>query len=185
MAFLELPGEYIPWWAMRRLGIDKWLVCPVLSMYKDVRSRVRVGEGFREELDVVGVHRGSVLSRLLLIIVLEAPSREFHTGLEKARQIDGRTMKGAEMFKAGSEFCCYLGNMLSAGGDCELTVVIRCECLRRKFCQLLPLPIYHTFLVLTGGLVYLTGMRSVMLHATETHAMTMATLNLFSIMKDL
>ena len=29
---------------------------------------------------VVGVHQGSVLSRLLLIIVLEAPSREFHTG---------------------------------------------------------------------------------------------------------
>ena len=27
----------------------------------------------------MGVHQGSVLSRLLLIIVLEAPSREFHT----------------------------------------------------------------------------------------------------------
>ena len=28
----------------------------------------------------MGVHQGSVLSRLLLIIVLEAPCREFHTG---------------------------------------------------------------------------------------------------------
>ena len=66
---------------MRRLGIDKWLVSPVHSMYKDVRSRVWVGDGFSEELDVVvGVHQGSVLSRLLLIIVLEATSREFHTG---------------------------------------------------------------------------------------------------------
>ena len=52
-----------------------------VSMYKDVRSRVRIGDGFSEELDVVlDVHQGSVLSRLLLIIVLEAPSREFHTG---------------------------------------------------------------------------------------------------------
>ena len=28
----------------------------------------------------MGVHKGSVLSLLLLTIVLEAPSREFHTG---------------------------------------------------------------------------------------------------------
>ena len=36
---------------------------------------------FSEELDVVvGVHKGFVLSRLLLIIVLAAASREFHTG---------------------------------------------------------------------------------------------------------
>ena len=49
-------------------------------MYKDVRSKVRVGEGFREEMLGVGVHQGSALSRLLLIIVFEATSREFHTG---------------------------------------------------------------------------------------------------------
>ena len=49
-------------------------------MYKDVRSKVRVGNGFSEELCVVvGVHQGSVVSRLLLIIVLEAPSRVFNT----------------------------------------------------------------------------------------------------------
>ena len=46
-------------------------------MHKDLRKKVRVGE----ELGVVvGVHPGSVLGRLLLIIVLEAPSREFRTG---------------------------------------------------------------------------------------------------------
>ena len=50
-------------------------------MYMDVISRVRVGEGFREELNVVvGVHQGSILSQLLLFIVLSASSREFHTG---------------------------------------------------------------------------------------------------------
>ena len=37
----------------------------VQSMYKDVRSRVRVGSGYSEEFGVkVGVHQGSVLSPL-------------------------------------------------------------------------------------------------------------------------
>ena len=42
---------------------------------------VRVGDGYSEEFGVgVGVHQGSVLSPLLFIIVLEALSRDFHTG---------------------------------------------------------------------------------------------------------
>ena len=41
-------------------------------MYANVCSLVCVGEGYIEELEVkVGVHQGSVLSRLLFIIVLE------------------------------------------------------------------------------------------------------------------
>ena len=66
---------------MRKLGIDEWLVRLVQFMYKDVRSRVRVGDGYSEEFGVgVGVDQGSVLSPLLFIIVLEALSREFRTG---------------------------------------------------------------------------------------------------------
>ena len=48
---------------MRRLGIDKWLVCPVYSMYKEVRRRVTVGDGLGEELDVVvGDHQALSLA---------------------------------------------------------------------------------------------------------------------------
>ena len=51
-------------------------------MYANARSRVRVGEGYNEEFEVkVGVHQGSVLSPLLFIIVLEALSREFRSGV--------------------------------------------------------------------------------------------------------
>ena len=58
------------WWAMYRLGIDKWLVHLVQSMYKDVGSRVRVDGGYSEEFGVrVGVHQDSVLSPPLFIIV--------------------------------------------------------------------------------------------------------------------
>ena len=79
-AFDRVPRDVI-WWAMRKLGIDELLVRLVQSMYKDVRSRVRVGDGYSEEFGLgVGVHLGSVLSPLLFIIVLETLSKEFRTG---------------------------------------------------------------------------------------------------------
>ena len=83
-AFDRVPRDVI-WLAMRKLGTDEWLARLVQSMYKsmykDVRSRVRLGDGYSEEFGVgVGVHQGSVLSPLLFIIVLEALSREFRTG---------------------------------------------------------------------------------------------------------
>ena len=81
MAFVDCVPRDVIWWAMCKLGIDEWLVRLVQSMYKDVRSRVRVGNGYSEEFGVgVGVHQGSVLSPLLFIIVLEALSREFYIG---------------------------------------------------------------------------------------------------------
>ena len=52
----------------------------VQSMYENVSSRVRVGDGYSDAFEVkVGVHQGSVLSPLLFIMVMEALSREFHT----------------------------------------------------------------------------------------------------------
>ena len=57
------------------MKIDEWLVRIVQSMYKKVRSKVRVGDEYSNSFDVrVGVHQGSVLSPLLFVIVLEALS---------------------------------------------------------------------------------------------------------------
>ena len=54
----------------------------VKGMYANALSRVYVGEGYSEEFEVkVGVHQGSVLSPLLFIIVLEALSCEFRSGV--------------------------------------------------------------------------------------------------------
>ena len=54
----------------------------VQGMYANARSRVRVGEGYSEEFEVKNsVHQRSVLSPLLFIIVLEALSREFRSGV--------------------------------------------------------------------------------------------------------
>jgi len=80
-AFDRVPRKVI-WWALRKLGVEEWIVRLVQSMYANARSQVRVGDGYSEEFEVkVGVHQGSVLSPLLFIIVLEALSREFRSGV--------------------------------------------------------------------------------------------------------
>ena len=76
--------------------------------------------------------------------------------------------------KAVQEFCC-LEDMLCAGGGCELTAVTRCKSARGKF--RLPLLNNCNLPLLTRGRVYSTCVRSVMLYAAETWAMTVATLN--------
>ena len=79
-AFDRVPRKVI-WWALRKLGVEEWFVRLVHGMYANARSSVCVGEGYSEEFEVkVGVHQGSVLSPLL-IIVLEALSREFRSGI--------------------------------------------------------------------------------------------------------
>ena len=51
-------------------------------MYKNARSRVRVNGQYSKEFEIgVVVHQGSVLSPLFFILVLEALSREFRTGV--------------------------------------------------------------------------------------------------------
>ena len=286
-AFDQVPWDII-WWAVRKLGTDEWLVHLVQSMYKDVRSRVRVGDGYSEEFGVgVGVHQGSVLSPLF-IIVLEALSREFRTGcpwellyaddlmisaesmeellvkvqtwkteMEKkglrvnmgktkimesginldvlkksgkypcgvcqsgvgssnaifcggckrwvhkkcsgikgplrpdpefrcarclgtARAIDEREVSEVEVGNEKLEVVpgfCYLEDMLSAGGGCELAAITRCKCAWGKFRQLLPLLTNRHLPLLTRGKVYSSCVRSVMLHAAETWAMKVDTLN--------
>ena len=54
----------------------------VQGMYAKARSRFGFGEGYIVEFEVkFDVHQGPVLSPLLFIIVLEALSREFCSGV--------------------------------------------------------------------------------------------------------
>ena len=88
MAFIDLEKAFdrvpqkVIWWALRKLGVEEWIVRLVQGMYANARSHVHVGEGYSEEFEVkVGVHQGSVLSPMLFIIVLEAISQEFRSGV--------------------------------------------------------------------------------------------------------
>ena len=50
------------WWALKKLGVDEWIVRLVQRMYAIARSHVLVSEGYSEEFEVkVEVHQGSVM----------------------------------------------------------------------------------------------------------------------------
>ena len=274
-AFDQVPQKVI-WWALRKLGVEEWIVRLVQGMYANVRSRVRVGEGFSEEFEVkVGVHQGSVLSPLLFVIVLEALSREFRSGvpwedlyaddlviiaesleecvrrlltwkeaMEKkglrvnagktnimicgtgldllqssgefpcaichtgvgsnsifcngckhwvhkkcsglkhlkkdpdystrcqgtANPLDGRPQKevqvGPDKLEVVASFC-YLGDMLSAAGGCELSTTTRVKTAWKNFKDLLPVLSSRHLSFKTCGHVYSSCVQSAMLHASE------------------
>ena len=282
MAFIDLEKAFdrvprkVIWWALRKLGVEEWIVQLVQGMYANARSRVRVGEGYSEEFEVkVGVHQGSVLSPLLVIIVLEALSREFRSGvpwedlyaddliiiaellekcvrrlltwkkaMEKKGQrvnakkimicstgldllqsagkfpcavrctgvgsssifcngckhwvhkkcsglkrlkkdpdyrctwcqgtacaLDGRPQKevqvGPDKHEVVASFC-YLGDMLSAAGGCELSTTTCVKTGWKKFKDLLPVLSSCHLSFKTHGHVYSSCVQSAMLHASET-----------------
>jgi len=80
-AFDRVPREVISW-AMRKLGVEEWLVSAVMSVYTGAKTVVRTVYGNSKGFEVkVGMHQGSALSPLLFIIVTEAISREFRVAL--------------------------------------------------------------------------------------------------------
>ena len=266
-AFDQVPRKVI-WWALRKLGVDEWIVLLVQGMYSNARSHVPVGEGYSEEFEVkVGVHQGSVLSPLLFITELEDLSREFlHCGVQwedhyandlviitesleecvrrlltgkeameekgltvnagktkiiiygmgldllqssgefpcavcrtgvgsnsifctgcrhwvhkkcrglksltedpdyrctwcqgTARPLDGRPQRevqvGPDKLKVVASFC-YLGDMLSSAGGCELSTTIRVKTARKKFKELKPVLFSRHLSFKTPGHVYSSG----------------------------
>ena len=80
-AFDRVPRKVV-FWAMRKAGLDEWIIDLLSAMYKNAKSSVRVNGKLGREIPVnVGLHQGSVLSPLLFIIVLEALSSSFRIGL--------------------------------------------------------------------------------------------------------
>jgi hypothetical protein len=80
-AYDRVPREVVKW-AMRKAGVEEWIVDTVMCMYEGAKTAVRTEEGESDWFDVrVGLHQGSALSPLLFIIVMDALSKEIKEGL--------------------------------------------------------------------------------------------------------
>ena len=108
------------------------------------------------------------------------PSYECPRCKGEARPIDGRPVQEAEIgdekLEVVAEFC-YLGDMLSAGGGCELAAIKRCKAAWGKFRELLPLLTNRHLPLTTRGRVFSACVRSVMLYGSETWATSASTLH--------
>ena len=88
-----------------------------------------------------------------------------------ARPLDGRPQKEVQVepdkLEVVASFC-YLGDMLSAAGGCELSTTTRVKTAWKKFKDLLPVlsSLFLSFKM--RGRVYSSCVRSAMLHASET-----------------
>ena len=92
-----------------------------------------------------------------------------------ARPIDGRSQSevqvGPDKLEVVASFC-YLGDMLSAGGGCEMTVTTSVKTAWKKFRELQPVLTSRHLSYKTRGHVYSSWVRSAMLHASETWTLT-------------
>ena len=88
-----------------------------------------------------------------------------------ARPIDGRPQTevqvGPDKLEVVASFY-YLGDMLSAGGGCEMVVTTRVRTAWKKLRELLPVLTTCHLSYKTRGHVYSSWVRSPMLHASET-----------------
>ena len=63
-AFDRVTREVVRW-ALRKLGVDEWLIRIVMALYTEACIVVRTYAGLSETYEVkVGLHQGSVLSPL-------------------------------------------------------------------------------------------------------------------------
>ena len=75
MAFVDLEAfdrvaREVVWWALRKIGVEEWLIKVIQSMYVLMTTAARMKGEESKELEVkVGMHQGSVLSSLLFTIV--------------------------------------------------------------------------------------------------------------------
>ena len=89
--------------------------------------------------------------------------------------LDGRPQKevqvGPNKLEVVASFC-YLGDMLSAAGGCELSTTTHVKTAWKKFKDLLPVLSSRHLPFKTCGPVYSSSVRSAMLHASKTWPLT-------------
>jgi len=68
-AFDRVPRE-VTRWALKKAGVEERLVKAVMAVYKGAQTVVRTTDGDSKAFNVkVGLHQGSVLSSIILILL--------------------------------------------------------------------------------------------------------------------
>ena len=80
-AFDRVPRQVVRW-AVRKLGVDEWLIYTVMTLYTETCTVVRTYAGLSESFEVkVGLHQGSLLTPLLFAAIMDGVSSEARSGL--------------------------------------------------------------------------------------------------------
>ena len=157
-AFDRVPRKVVEW-AMRKLGVEEWLVRAVMAMYKHARTRIRsFGTGTTQVvgnmkhpcsvcLKGVGVNsirctqcvqwvyaRCSRVKGSLKKVKSSFICRRCKGELNETRQVNGLHIDGHE-YEIVDKFCC-LGDMLSQEGGCEHAILKRIQTGWLKFREL-------------------------------------------------
>ena len=69
-------------WALRKPGVDEWLIRTVMALYTEACTVVRTDTGLSKSFEVkVGLHQGSVQSQRWFAVVMNVFSSESRSGL--------------------------------------------------------------------------------------------------------
>ena len=115
-AFDRVPREVVRW-ALRKLGMDEWLIRTVMPLYTEDCTVVRTYAGLSESFEVkVGLHQGSVLSPLLFSAVMDVVSSEARSGLpSELLYADDLVMMAPTMEQLGRRVADWRASLLGKG----------------------------------------------------------------------
>ena len=122
-----------------------------------------------------GTHQKHLAKVLLMsahnIYIFVKKLRKYAKIIIKILLVIKSTMIRPDRLEVVASFC-YLGDMLSAAGGCELSTTTRVKTAWKKFKALLPVLSSRQLSFKTRGRVYSSCVRSAMLHASETWPLT-------------
>ena len=69
-------------WALRKLGVDEWLIRTLMALYTEACTVVRTDDRLSESFEVkVGLYQRTALSPMLFAAVMDVVSSESRSGL--------------------------------------------------------------------------------------------------------
>ena len=104
-------------WALRKLGVDEWLICTVMALYTEACTVVRTDAGLSGRFEVkVGLNQGSVLSPLLFAAGMDVVSSEARSGLpSELLYADDLVIMAPTMEQLGRRMADWSASLLGKG----------------------------------------------------------------------